>query len=945
MDNLDPSMFPMQKGSLNLLRQKWESCDYQRSECYPRDSHCTISQPQESKLLEPEGEVVSAPETLDPTSLPCSTGEEKLSSKPEEKDSVDKSNNTREYGQPEVLKEDSLSSRRRIERFSIALDELRSVFEAPTNGNKPAEYGEKEVEIERRLCSPGFKSHPGSQPEDSVKDSDKKGEETSFDKMSPESGHSCIFEATAGPNKPESGFAEDSAARGEGVSDLHQVVSLKERMARYQAAVSRGDCRSFSANMMEESEMCTVPGGLAKVKKQFEDEITSSRNTFAQYQYQHQNRSEQEAIHSSQVGTSRSGQEMARNEQEGSKVQKIDVHGTEMVSHLEKHTEEINQASQFHQYVQETVIDTPEDEEIPKVSTKLLKEQFEKSAQEKILYSDKEMTTPAKQIKKLLLQDKEICTLCQKTVYPMECLVADKQNFHKSCFRCHHCNSKLSLGNYASLHGQIYCKPHFKQLFKSKGNYDEGFGHKQHKDRWNCKNQSRSVDFIPNEEPNMCKNTAENTLVPGDRNEHLDAGNSKGQRNDLRKLGERGKLKVIWPPSKEIPKKTLPFEEELKMSKPKWPPEMTTLLSPEFKSESLLEDVRTPENKGQRQDHLPFLQPYLQSTHVCQKEDVIGIKEMKMHEGSKDEKKEGKKNVQDRLSEAEDTKSNRKSAMDLNDSNNVVAQSAEKEKNEKTNQTNGAEVLQVTNTDDEVMPENHKENLNKNNNNNYVAVSYLNNCRQKTSILEFPDLLPLSSEANDTANEYEIEKLENTSRISELLGIFESEKTYSRNVLAMALKKQTDRAAAGSPVQPAPKPSLSRGLMVKGGSSFISPDTNLLNIKGSHSKSKNVHFFFSNTVKITAFSKKNENILNCDLIDSVYQVKNMPCLDLSEFGKDVKHWHGETIEAARNNGNTGFDAPSHECTAKPLFPRVEVQSEQLTVEEQIKRNRCYSDTE
>lgn len=44
------------------------------------------------------------------------------------------------------------------------------------------------------------------------------------------------------------------------------------------------------------------------------------------------------------------------------------------------------------------VIDTPEDEEIPKVSTKFLKEQFEKSAQEKVLYSDKE-TIPAKQIK------------------------------------------------------------------------------------------------------------------------------------------------------------------------------------------------------------------------------------------------------------------------------------------------------------------------------------------------------------------------------------------------------------------------------------------------------------------------------------------------------------------------------------------------------------------
>uniref|UniRef100_A0A8B9VUY1 LIM zinc-binding domain-containing protein n=1 Tax=Anas zonorhyncha TaxID=75864 RepID=A0A8B9VUY1_9AVES len=78
----------------------------------------------------------------------------------------------------------------------------------------------------------------------------------------------------------------------------------------------------------------------------------------------------------------------------------------------------------------------------------------------------------------------------------MERLVADKQHFHKSCFRCHHCSSQLSLGNYASLHGQVYCKPHFKQLFKSKGNYDEGFGHKQHKELWNSKDQSPGVHKI-----------------------------------------------------------------------------------------------------------------------------------------------------------------------------------------------------------------------------------------------------------------------------------------------------------------------------------------------------------------------------------------------------------------------------------------------------------------
>ncbi|XP_057602220.1 xin actin-binding repeat-containing protein 2 isoform X3 [Hippopotamus amphibius kiboko] len=716
-------------------------------------------------------------------------------------------------------------------------------------------------------------------------------------------------------------------------------------MARYQAAVSRGDRRSFSANMLEESDMCTVPGGLARVKKQFEkDKTASSCNTFTQYQYQHQNRSEQEVIRSSQVDVARSSQEMERNQQETSKAhKKIDVLGTEMVSHLEKHTEERNQASQLHQYIQETVIDTPEDEEVPKVSTKFLKEQFEKSAQGKVLYSDKEMT-PAKQIKKLQLQDKEICILCQKTVYPMECLVADSQSFHKSCFRCHHCNSKLSLGNYASLHGQIYCKPHFKQLFKSKGNYDEGFGHKQHKDRWNCKNQSSSVDFTTKEEPNICKNNAENNPMLGEPNKHVDADNSERQRDDLRKCGARGKLKIIWPPSREMPKKTLPLEEELKTSKPKWPPGMTTPTSAEFKSELLIEHIKTVENKGQEQDDISFLQPGLQTIHMCQKEDVTGIEEMEMCETRKDEKT-GNKSVQDKLNEAKDTTNKRRSETDLNDTKNVVVQSAEKETNTKTSEAAGADTLQVTNTDDEVVPENLKENLNKNNNNNYVAVSYLNNCRQKTSILEFPNLLPLSSEAHYTANEYQIENLGNASRISELLGIFEAEKTYSSNVLAMALDKQTDRATAGSPVQSVPKSGLSDGVVVKGERSMPSSDTNILNIKGNHSNNKNLHFFFSNTVKIAAFSKKNENVFKRTLIDSVDQIKNMPCLYLRELEKDIKHWHGETVGAAHINGNASCDAPNSEFTTKPPFPTVEVQSEQLTVEEQIKRNRCYSDTE
>ncbi|XP_007905523.1 LIM domain-containing protein 2 [Callorhinchus milii] len=89
-------------------------------------------------------------------------------------------------------------------------------------------------------------------------------------------------------------------------------------------------------------------------------------------------------------------------------------------------------------------------------------------------------------------QMKESCASCNKTVYPMERLVADKLIFHTSCFCCKHCNAKLSLGSYAALHGEFYCKPHFQQLFKSKGNYDEGFGRKQHKELWQQKETKSS---------------------------------------------------------------------------------------------------------------------------------------------------------------------------------------------------------------------------------------------------------------------------------------------------------------------------------------------------------------------------------------------------------------------------------------------------------------------
>jgi len=83
-------------------------------------------------------------------------------------------------------------------------------------------------------------------------------------------------------------------------------------------------------------------------------------------------------------------------------------------------------------------------------------------------------------------QDK--CTQCAKTVYATERIVVedkeDKKVFHKACLRCSHCSVVLTLGNYAGLQGKFFCKPHFKQLFASKGNYDEGFGGKKHSAKW-----------------------------------------------------------------------------------------------------------------------------------------------------------------------------------------------------------------------------------------------------------------------------------------------------------------------------------------------------------------------------------------------------------------------------------------------------------------------------
>ncbi|XP_022255159.1 kinesin-related protein 4-like [Limulus polyphemus] len=69
-----------------------------------------------------------------------------------------------------------------------------------------------------------------------------------------------------------------------------------------------------------------------------------------------------------------------------------------------------------------------------------------------------------------------LCRICGKHVYLMDKIKAEKSAFHKLCFRCKECNKALNVDTYSSHEGEIYCKPHFRELFRPKANFEEDSG-------------------------------------------------------------------------------------------------------------------------------------------------------------------------------------------------------------------------------------------------------------------------------------------------------------------------------------------------------------------------------------------------------------------------------------------------------------------------------------
>ncbi|KAK2904696.1 hypothetical protein Q8A67_006495 [Cirrhinus molitorella] len=146
-----------------------------------------------------------------------------------------------------------------------------------------------------------------------------------------------------------------------------EPVPLKNRMAVYQAAVSKQDRTGFSSSVMEEAEVCSLPGGLASVRRQFENETMSSSQTVTQIHHTH--RSVQEVSNSSamSVASSSGGRQVSQQvflQDERAARDQI-AHNREVISSYENHHNEME-----------------EEEYYPRLSTKELAQHFEKTIEE-----------------------------------------------------------------------------------------------------------------------------------------------------------------------------------------------------------------------------------------------------------------------------------------------------------------------------------------------------------------------------------------------------------------------------------------------------------------------------------------------------------------------------------------------------------------------------------
>ncbi|XP_043550437.1 xin actin-binding repeat-containing protein 2 [Chiloscyllium plagiosum] len=261
-----------------------------------------------------------------------------------------------ESTQNEVVKED-LQAARRIEKFAIPLDDLKMLFE-----RSDTPKSKKELRGGRSLSSASKQQSPN--PSDSfLSNLDCKVTGELEETMSLDSKET---------NTNEAALTSDEPSQADIVPlDFEETVSLKDRLAMYQAAVSKKTSNRASAVDPAE-EARALPGGLSSVKKQFE-----SHSTVAHYQQQ----SVQDVTSTSKVKVNSSTRKTDQEDDLPSTTEQLLTYKMETASVMEQNTHLSSKVGNFENYFNDFSVDGVTEDEKPKISTQMLKEQFEKTAQ------------------------------------------------------------------------------------------------------------------------------------------------------------------------------------------------------------------------------------------------------------------------------------------------------------------------------------------------------------------------------------------------------------------------------------------------------------------------------------------------------------------------------------------------------------------------------------
>ncbi|XP_069762019.1 LIM domain and actin-binding protein 1a isoform X1 [Narcine bancroftii] len=434
----------------------------------------------------------------------------------------------------------------KIEKFNVPLNSLKRMFEKGDVNTRP-------------------KCRQHDLPVNAARDQHLKSDDSEKWLDKPAEG-SCLIEGVV-ENKARdenpSGFKSDAfdhtspgtspdkteSKVGTELADMQEQTSVKDRMTLYQAATPQETSLQSPTTLEEHVE----PGDVV-AKDLWDTREACSPKTLSQ----------------SDMCTSDLEMHASSENEQKENVPPESLISTSPPAEMQKGPVIESTHSAWKGSVSERLADTQENEGMLKVDG--LKQQRPTMEIQNI---------PAKPVKKFQLPARELCVTCQKTVYPMERLVANQQVFHNVCFRCSYCNMKLSIGNFASLHGHVYCKPHFSQLFKAKGNYDEGFGHKPHKELWMSREESDPGEGKGEDASDKLETKSDGSGVDelsiakvGVLAASMEALVSSPSPEKVEKPVETRKLKIAWPPPTEAGSKgTSSTEEGIRVNKPKWPPE------------------------------------------------------------------------------------------------------------------------------------------------------------------------------------------------------------------------------------------------------------------------------------------------------------------------------------------------------------------------------------